>query len=48
MPLRDLPEPALSAYPFNGHEGAHAFPQAEQLRWLSVLMPATRAPQPAT
>jgi cephalosporin-C deacetylase len=31
----------IRAYPFNDHEGGHAFHQAEQLHWLSALMPST-------
>ncbi len=30
----------IRSYPFNGHEGGHSFQQAEQLLWLSQLMPA--------
>jgi cephalosporin-C deacetylase len=30
----------MRSYPFNGHEGGHVLHQAEQLRWLSALMPA--------
>jgi len=37
----------IRSYPFNGHQGGHVFHQAEQLRWLSALMPAPELPHDA-